>query len=240
MNLFFVSMDKVYLMEVPEVNSVVFLGLNHLIGRPVALVIVTLAVGFSASMLIFATLSFFLAWLPDHVRSGTANFTSRAMLVVGCIQAFLIVVAPGERIDTRSSFHAYAAALLVIAVGSGIFFFSIGKIERRLLSVTMGLVVIPPLALLAYDQLLRIGGGGVRSSDYSHMLVLVMLSVPLLWTYASALASSLASTSVRVTTLLFRSEEVASKPFATASIFLAFLAALVGFAFIQATFLLGG
>lgn len=242
MSLFFVSMDKGVILSSDSINSFVFLGLNYLISRPAALVVVTLVIGFSASLLIFTVLSFILVAfnLPDYVISGIANFTSRAMFLVGCAQAFVLAIAPGERIDTRSFFTSYASSLVVIAAASGFFFLLINELERRLFIAMMGLIAIPPLAILGYGQLLRVTAENSRAGDYSFIPVLAFLAAPLLWTYISAFLSGLASASVRVATLFFRSREVALKPFATLSVFLAFLAVLVEFASIQVGFFLRG
>lgn len=237
MSFFFVSMDKVELVRNAELSSVVFLGLNHVMSRAAALSIVTLVVGFSASLLLFAFLSFILSWLPEHVHSSIANYTARGMFLIGVYQAFLLGIAPGEKIDTGSHLIIYTSALIVIATTSGLLLLLLKGLEGRLFFSTIALVAMPFFAVFEYWQLLLINFPGVQFGDHSSALVLV--GAPLIWIYLRALLSSLASTSVQTATLLFRSKEIALKPFGTASVFLGFLAVLVEFAFVQARFILG-
>jgi hypothetical protein len=228
-------MDKAGLIQRTELSSIVFLGLNHIMNRTAALFIVTLVVGFSASLLLFAFLSFILIWLPDHVRSGIANYSAKAMFLIAIKSAFMLAV--GWKTDDRSNLIVSTSALIVIATMSGLFFLLINGLEMRLLFSTIALVSMPLVAILEYYYLLRLGYSGVKLGNYSSALVL--FGAPLLWTYMLALFSSLTATSVRTAILLFRSREVALKPFGTACVFLGFLAALVEFAFIQARFFLG-
>lgn len=238
MSLFFVSMDKVDIINGVEVSGVVFLGLHHLLGRSLALVLVTLIVGFSAALLLFRWLSLFLFWLPRHVRTGIANFTSRTMLQMVWLQAFLLAFIPDARTDTRASFLWYACTLVVVAFVSGLFFYAISRIEKNLLIVTVGLVLALPLCILLLGQLMRVIYGSAEPIDSSALLVFAFLVAPLLLTYIPVLLSSLVSTSVRVAALIFRTREVALRPFAAASIFFALLAAVFELALVQVRFLI--
>lgn len=238
MSIWFISADKSNLLSGRDVDWSAFFGLNYLIGGRAALASMTFVAGYLGSMALDFSLRVLCLGLGavGYWCEAASNITSRSLAVLGVFYACIFMLAPEARLESYSFFALNLCALGTVATTAAVFHFLVRLAQRRWLTASLGLFLLPVASCGAFALLIGFSSDQNVTRDW---FLLGIAGIPLYWQYFPMLGSIMVSTSHRVVSYIFQRTEAGDKPFATACVFFTIVGAFIELMVVQLRFFLG-